>query len=123
MAVRKILVIDDEPGVLALVEKLLSLRGYHVFATTDARIAMEKVRDPGNFDLVISDVIMPGICGPELVRRIENVCPGIPAVLMSGNVGGAEIPRHVSFIGKPFKADDLFAVVERALDRSSAASV
>jgi DNA-binding NtrC family response regulator len=67
------------------------------------------------FDVVVSDVIMPEMCGPELVRRITQMCPTTAVVLMSGYIAAEAIPRRAAFISKPFRVTDLCSTVENVL--------
>ena len=110
-----ILVIDDEPEVLALVSRMLTARDYEVVSMGCPLQALEFVCNTPSFDLVVSDVIMPGLCGPELVRRILEVWPNAGVILMSGYLSREELPTYVGFLTKPFALRDLFASVERAL--------
>ena len=75
MSTPRVLVVDDEPAVLRLVSKALSVRGYEVYAAASPMQALHLARAAPCFDLVVSDVIMPEMCGPELVRRISRICP------------------------------------------------
>jgi CheY-like chemotaxis protein len=115
MATGRVLVVDDEPAILGLVGKALSSRGYEVHAASDPVKALELAKAHPCFDLVVSDVIMPEMSGPELVRRIAQICPGAAVVLMSGNVAAEAIPERTAFISKPFLITDLFSVVKTAL--------
>ena len=54
------------------------------------------------FDLVVSDMIMPDMCGAELVERISDICPNIAVVMMSGSVRGENLPTGAKLISKPF---------------------
>jgi FixJ family two-component response regulator len=58
---------------------------------------------------------MPEMCGPELVRRITQVCPTIGVVLMSGYIAGEALPEHAAFISKPFRLTDLDSALEKVL--------
>lgn len=116
----KVLVVDDDPGVLRFVADALSIQGYEVHAADGPVQALELVKAMPWFDLLVSDVIMPEMCGPELVRNIRQVCPSIAVVLMSGEFSGQELPNGAGFICKPFLLPDLYSVVERTLARSSA---
>lgn len=115
MAVARVLIVDDEPNVLAFVSKVLSLRGYETRVASSPRQALELVETGPHFDLVVSDVIMPGMCGPELVKHITRKCPKCAVVLMSAYVACEELPELARFISKPFLVKDLYSVVEQAL--------
>ncbi len=116
MATPKVLVVDDEPSVLNLVSAALSRRGYEVHAAPGPRQALELVKAARCFDVVVSDVIMPDMCGPELVQRIKNMCPTIAVVLMSAHIAVEAIPPHAAFISKPFQLRDLYSIVEKKLN-------
>jgi DNA-binding NtrC family response regulator len=115
MSTPKVLVVDDEPAILGLVSKALSARGYEVHAASDPKRALELVRAAPCFDLVVSDVIMPEMCGPELVRKITEMCPTTAVVLMSGYIAAEAIPLRAKFISKPFRMTDLCFAVEDVL--------
>jgi CheY-like chemotaxis protein len=114
----KVLVVDDEPAVLALVSRALSARGYEVHAASHPRRALELAQAMPCFDLVVSDVIMPEMCGPELVRRIARICPTVAVVMMSGYLAAEAIPYRAAFIAKPFSITDLCSVVSNTLPPS-----
>jgi two-component system cell cycle sensor histidine kinase/response regulator CckA len=115
MSTPKILVVDDEPAVLGLVSKALASRGYEVHAASGPTQALEIARNAPCFDLVVSDVIMPEMCGPELVRRIAQICPTTAIVMMSAYVAAEAIPKRAAFISKPFLVTDLYSVVASLL--------
>jgi DNA-binding NtrC family response regulator len=119
MSRARVLVVDDEPGVLSLVSKALSRRGYEVESANHPLQALAIVETAPPFDLVVSDVIMPQICGPQLVKRITEICPGAAVVLMSGHLGCEILPANCKYIGKPFMLPDLFRVVEQALEQGA----
>jgi len=115
MPIPKILVVDDEPAVLGLVSKALESRGYEVHAACCPTQALEIARNAPCFDLVVSDVMMPGMCGPELVRRIAQICPTTAIVMMSAYVAAEAVPKRAAFISKPFRVTDLYSVVSSVL--------
>jgi CheY-like chemotaxis protein len=117
----RILVVDDEPAVLGLVSKALSIRGYETHAAPSPTMALELATSGPHFDLVLSDVIMPEMCGPELVKRIAQICPTIAVLLMSGQIAAEALPMRAAFIGKPFLMKDLYLAVEKALTPNPAA--
>ena len=122
MSKPKVLVVDDEPGVLGLVAAALSLRGYEVQAETSPRRALELAKATPCFDLLVSDVLMPGMCGPELVRQFAQLSPATAFVMMSAYIDNKQIPSSAGFISKPFLMTDLYSVVEKTLARRSAAA-
>ena len=119
MSTRKILVVDDEPAVLGLVSQALLAQGYEVHAASHPRRALELAQAMPCFDLVVSDVIMPEMCGPELVRRIARICPTTAVVMMSGYLAAEAIPERAVFISKPFRMADLCSIVANALTPSA----
>jgi CheY-like chemotaxis protein len=120
MAKTRVLVVDDDPAVLGLVAGALSSEGYEVHAVPSPTQAAELATVSPCFDLLVSDVNMPDVCGPELARQITQICPTIAIVLMSGDSAGQVLPKSAWFISKPFMLTDLYSVVEKALASSSA---
>jgi two-component system cell cycle sensor histidine kinase/response regulator CckA len=110
-----VLVVDDESIVLGLVSNALSRRGYQVHAASTPQEALEMVRDLPCFDVMVSDVIMPEMCGPELVRRVILICPNVAIVLISGFITAEALPEGAAFVSKPFALTDLYEAVEKVL--------
>ena len=119
MATARVLIVDDEPSVLRLVSKAVAGWGYEVYAVSSALQALKLAHDELCFDLVISDVIMPEMCGPEMVRRLSRLCPNASVVMMSAHIAAEVLPAKAAFISKPFTLADLRSVVDRALSPSS----
>jgi signal transduction histidine kinase/ActR/RegA family two-component response regulator len=118
-----ILLVEDEPSVLALTTKLLESQGYTVLAAStpdDAnRLAQEH---PAKIHLLITDVIMPGMNGRQLWRQLNAFRPDMKCIYMSGYPDNVIAPHGVleegaHFIQKPFVSKDLAAKVREALDR------
>jgi CheY-like chemotaxis protein len=83
---KTILCVDDNEQVLAVRKFLLETRGgYRVVAAGNAKDAVERFRQ-GGIDLVLSDLIMPLMDGNEMVRRMKEIAPEIPMILISGSV-------------------------------------
>lgn len=83
---KTILCVDDNEQALAVRKFLLETRGgYRVVAAASGRDALDKFRH-GGVDLVVSDLVMPGMDGNELVRRMKEIAPEIPMILISGSV-------------------------------------
>lgn len=83
-----ILCVDDNEQVLACRTFLLETKGYRVVALTTAHAALDHLDAsvPGSVDLLLCDLIMPGMDGAELVRRAGALRPGLPTLLISGTV-------------------------------------
>jgi CheY-like chemotaxis protein len=79
----RVLVVDDEPAVLSVISLALSGRGYDVHTSVSALRALNLLKETERcFDLLVSDVIMPDLCGPELARELRQACPRGAVVLM-----------------------------------------
>lgn len=122
-----ILAVDDEDGVRDFVERALDRLGYHVIAVSTGEEALERVR--GYFaepiDLLITDVVLPGMSGPELAAALGAARPSMPVLYISGyasDVAGFHglpgLAAHV--LAKPFGMDTLARRVRSILDERQA---
>ena len=116
-----ILLVEDEAAVRDLVATALADRGYRLLTASDADEAVELERaQAGPIDLLITDVVMRGVRGPELARRIRERRPGIPVLFMSGypddalSAGGA-LDGATAFLQKPFRVSALGSKVAEVL--------
>jgi CheY-like chemotaxis protein len=82
---RTILCVDDNEQSLSIRKVLLETRGYRVLAYTDPKQALERFAQ-GGVDLVLTDLVMPGVDGSKLIQGIKNLSPETPAILVSGTV-------------------------------------
>lgn len=111
----RILLIEDEDGVRGIAASLLESRGYEVEQAADGEDAMEILEDdPGGFDLIISDVVMPGMDGPTLIREAgADGLLGAARVIFISGYAERDIARQldddraVSFLPKPFTVRQL----------------
>ncbi len=114
-----ILLVEDEPSVRALAQRALEGRGYTVLAAAGHADALAYAART-SIDLVLTDVVMPEMSGPELSERILDLQPGIDVVFMSGYADDAlktfELGTGVSFLRKPFTTSELARVVRSSLD-------
>ena len=103
-----ILLVEDDTAVRLFAQRVLEGSGYRVIAFSDPGVALEAVvADPGSFDALVADVVMPIMTGPHLAERIAAIRPRLPTVFMSG-YGGDSLPAGVSSsLVKPFGARDL----------------
>lgn len=85
---KTILCVDDNEQILSIRTFLLQTRGYRVIAVPTPQEALEAIADalPGTFDLLLCDLLMPGMDGNELVRRSKELQPSLPAMIVSGTV-------------------------------------
>ncbi len=116
-----VLIVDDDP---AMGEMLASMLGEAGYRTATARSAPEAtdVASGDDFDVVLSDIKMPGMSGIDLVGRMRDLRPETPVVLMTafGSIDSAvEAMRAGAFdyVTKPFKRDEILVVMERAAER------
>jgi two-component system, cell cycle sensor histidine kinase and response regulator CckA len=117
-----VLVVDDDSAVLRVACQILDLAGYTVLEASDARTALHlcSARD-ARIDVLVSDVLMPGICGCDLAVRMKELRPGIKVLLMSGFPGAEDVENAIAkcnaaFIPKPFWPDELIAKLREVLD-------
>ena len=82
---KTILCVDDNEQSLSIRKVLLETRGYRVVACNNGEEAIERFR-AGGIDLVLSDLIMPGVDGSRVVEQIKSISPDTPAILLSGKV-------------------------------------
>ncbi len=116
-----VLLVEDSDFVRALTHEILRLGGYRVLDASNGEEAIGLCRiHPGTIDLVLTDVVMPGMSGRELSERVKTLRPGIRVLYMSGYTDEA-IARHgvlepgMAFIEKPFTPDDLVRKVREIL--------
>lgn len=116
---RKVLLIDDDPVQLSVREKVLRGAGMEVDVATNADSALALARSgPGNdIGVVLTDHIMPGVSGAEFVRRLRQVNPSVPVVVITGMPEADQeyAGLDVHFRPKPFPPVELIALVRRLL--------
>jgi len=116
----KILVVEDDPTVLALTLDVLTGLGYDVISATNANEALETIRSNTEIDLLFTDVVMPGgVNGLTLARSAREVRPGLRVLLTSGFVGEGRIieGREFPLLDKPYEAAVLSSTLRKLLDR------
>ncbi|HEY8312402.1 MAG TPA: ATP-binding protein, partial [Gemmatimonadaceae bacterium] len=123
-----VLVVEDEEPLRRLTRRILESRGYTVLDAADGEEAIRLLASaPSRVDLVLTDVVMPGMSGRELVERLLPVYPWLRVLFMSGYTEDMMLQHRVSELGialveKPFTRDDLALAVRSTLDRSGAAA-
>jgi two-component system cell cycle sensor histidine kinase/response regulator CckA len=124
---RRALVVEDEPAVGRIAERALRKAGWEVHLADSAEAVLANLDTLARPDVLVSDVVMPGMDGPSLVRRLRERWPGLPAVLVSGYVEES-LRRDIeaesmTFLAKPYTlADLLAAAVARASEKAGAST-
>ena len=117
-----ILLVEDEDLVRALASRVLKRAGFTVLVAASAAEALALSADhPDRIDLLVTDVIMPRVLGPELALLLARERPGLGVLFTSGYTAGgsgvtASIPPDARFLDKPFSPSDLVAAVRAAID-------
>ena len=117
-----ILLVEDEEMVRKLTRSVLRKKGYHVIVAANGEEALRIVQQQGHepIHLVLTDVVMPGMSGPELADRLETLKPGMKILFMSGYTDNAIVHHGVldpgtAYINKPFTIDALAVKVREVL--------
>ena len=118
MEKKKILLVDDEQGFVDTVKQYLESRKYNVIVANDGKEALEKVEE--NPDLILLDIIMPGIDGFEVLRRLRNNLRTryIPVIMLTARGESKAILKAqdlgtTDYIIKPFSLKELLYLVKR----------
>ncbi len=122
---KRILIVDDDPNLAFLLAENLTDLGpdfeIETCHTGTQAIALNQINP---FDLVITDLIMPGLSGLQVIRRLSHLYPGIKLMLMTsyGNeyiVSNAKKMGDVSYIAKPFSIEDMLTAIKQMLFNQS----
>ncbi len=117
-----VLLVEDEDSIRNLVSKLLAAKGYKVMAVGRAEAALEVVQaHPAPIDLLLTDVVMPGMSGPELASIFSQIRPATRVLLMSGYLDritreDAALHQRWRLLEKPFKPETMVRTVREVLD-------
>ena len=115
----EILVVDDDPAVRELLSKSLSSAGYRVELAVDGLAAMAKLQEKA-YDLMITDLKMPGQDGLSLIREARRTCPALPVIVITGFSTEAAAIEAINlgvtgYLTKPFRLTRILAATARAL--------
>lgn len=116
----RILLADDDKASRDLVARALGADGHTVDVTQDGAEALDKVKAGGGYDLLVTDVQMPGMDGVTLARHVQAAAPGLGMLLMSGYTSELDrasgtLGAKVGTIAKPFTLEQIRAAVRKAL--------
>lgn len=116
-----ILVVDDEDPLRDMVVSILSREGYRVLSAEDAVAGAEILfSEAEKIDLIIADILLPGLSGPEMAREALADFPDVKIIFITGShehlvKETVKLARHQYFLQKPFERETLLATVETAL--------
>jgi CheY-like chemotaxis protein len=114
-----VLVAEDEPTILALTTRMLSSQGYTVLPAASGIDALKLARKTDRIDVLLTDVIMPGMTGSELAATLTSERPGLPIVYMSGYsnqiLSDGVLDAETLYLPKPFKPQELLELLELAV--------
>jgi len=121
----RLLVVDNEPDICALIARYLVRAGHEVLCAHEASTALAEVELHGPPDAAVLDVDMPGVDGFELLERLRVAHPGLPALFLTVLWGGDVLARtaqcDAAYVAKPFTPAALCDAVESLLARPGAA--
>ncbi|MEA2518762.1 MAG: two-component system, cell cycle sensor histidine kinase and response regulator CckA [Chloroflexota bacterium] len=117
-----VLLAEDEELVRTFVVAALERAGYRVVAAASGEAALAYLAGPNaRVGVIVTDVVMPGMSGPELLDEVWRTRPALPAILMSGYTAAAleqrSLPDRVALLEKPFTSEQLTTAIEAALAR------
>jgi DNA-binding NtrC family response regulator len=123
METSHILIVDDEKNILKIVTLTLRDSGYHVDTAQSAEEAIEKFNG-GSYDLVVSDIKLPGMTGLDLLDQVRYANPDVPFIMITafGSIENAVVAMKkgaFNYLTKPVNPDELLAVVKAALEQFS----
>lgn len=115
----RLLVVDDEPELMAALRDVLRDQGYETTGFIDPAAALDALR-AGGFDVLLTDMMMPGTNGIQLLRQATEIDPRLVGIMMTGQgaiQATAEAMRvgAIDFILKPFRIKQLLPILDRAM--------
>ena len=115
----RVLVVDDEASIRELLEKTLALADYEVDSAQDGRVALDRLR-AGSYDLLITDLKMPGVDGLAVIREARRYRPDLPIIIITGFSTEAAAIEAIElgvagYLTKPFRLPKVLATAAKAL--------
>ena len=122
---KTILVVDDEPEIRKLVGAMVGQFGYNVLTADSGEHALTLYRHHGPIELLITDVVAPGMSGPMLADKLSAQQPGLRVLFISGYDNTHVVQKYVvekghALLAKPFTVDELKAKVRELLSQAPA---
>jgi PAS domain S-box-containing protein len=118
----RVLLVEDEPALLDIGRELLAEAGYDVLTASAGDAALDVLSAAGPIDLMLTDVVLPGLNGPALLQEARRLRPGLKVILMSGYTDrmvadrGLSLDEGTAFLEKPFTPQALLHTVRALLD-------
>ncbi len=118
----RVLIVDDEVSIATMCQAILEILGYTAESVTDSEAALDIVRNaPNDYDLIITDFTMPTMTGLELSRKIREIRPDMPIIMITGHIDSVPMTEFkevgvCDIIKKPFLTDRIAAVIRTVLD-------
>lgn len=112
-----VLIVDDDTNICLMLKDALRHAGYHCDAVTSGDAALERIGQ-GAFDVVVTDIMMPGMNGLELTRRSKQIKPELPVIVMTAFSEEDSSDKAIAagasdFITKPFRVNELLIRMDR----------
>jgi len=116
----RIMLIDDEPGVIFALKLMLEALECEVLPFSQGKLALETLKTDQRFDFILCDLRMPELDGFDVLTAVKSLNSNIPFILISGHATAEDIERGKalgisSFLGKPFSAQDLKEILSKIL--------
>ena len=115
-----ILLVEDEPAVKGLFSQALNREGYTVHEARNGVEALDVVKGIGHIDVLVTDVVMPYMKGPELARQLLAKQPDLKVIFVSGYVAPGDLGPHEALLQKPFVRQQLIDKVKEVLGEPAA---
>jgi len=120
---KRILIVDDEADILSVLRILLTKNKFEVLEASSANAALDLLENE-SVDLVISDIVMPGMNGREFIKEVRQWDMELPVIFISGkdNISKKDLGNTSAFIEKPFSKDTLLKTIHKVLSSVAAPS-
>jgi DNA-binding NtrC family response regulator len=117
----KILIVDDELDMLELLEMIIMEKTPHRVVTTNNPLEVPKLLEEGTFNLLITDLRMPGLSGIELIREAKRIDPDMPIIVITAYGSSQSAEESITegaydYITKPFRKDQIIITINRAME-------
>ena len=117
---KTVLLVDDNSMVLEVLAHLLEASGLKVLCAATADDALMRLKEDAAVDVIVTDLMLPGVSGFDLIRKMRTIAPSLPVVAMTGELSrGVTLLEDAESMGiaatlvKPFSSDELVRVVQR----------